>query len=73
MLSTTGCERGKKILGQNMGTLKKAEWINNMETELGMLKEGHQVNMHLNELKATLNKIANWKTPSLEGIHGFWF
>ena len=38
---------------------KKAERINNMETEMQMLEEGTQVNIHPNELKATLKKIAN--------------
>ena len=41
-ISTTECERGKKILEQNMGTERsqhKAEWIKNMETELRMLEE----------------------------------
>ena len=46
---------------------KKAEWLN-METELQMLEEGSPVNIHPDELKATLKKIANWKTLGLDGI-----
>ena len=38
-----------------------------------MLREGPQVNTRPDGLKATLKKIANWKTPGLDGIHGFWF
>ena len=34
-----------------------------METELRMLDEGPQVNLYPDGLKATLNKIANWKKP----------
>ena len=52
---------------------KKAEWINNMETELRMLEESPQVNIHPDGLKATLTKITNWKTPDLDGIHRFLF
>ena len=44
-----------------------------METDLQMLEEGSQVNMHLDGLKATLKNITNWKTSGLEGIHKFWF
>ena len=29
-------------------------------------REGHQVNIHPDKLKATLKKIANWKTPGLD-------
>ena len=39
---------------------KKAEWINNMETELRMLEEDPQVNTHPDGLKTTFKKIANW-------------
>ena len=38
-----------------------------------MLEEGPQVNIHLDRLKAMLEKTANWKTPGLDGIHRFWF
>ena len=75
-ISTTGCERGKKILikiWERKDHNKKAEWISNTETELRMLEECPQVNLHLDGLKATFKKIANWKTSGLDGIHGFWF
>ena len=38
-----------------------------------MLKEGPQVNIHPDRLKATLKKLRNWKIHGLHGIHGFWF
>ena len=45
-----------------------------METELQMLEEVPQVNIHPDRLKAAIKKIANWKKkPVLDGIHGFWF
>ena len=37
-----------------------------MESELRMLEEGLQVNIHSDGLKATLKKIANWKTTGLD-------
>ena len=44
-----------------------------METELQMLEEGPQGNIHPERLKATLKKMANWKTPGFDDIYGFWF
>ena len=44
-----------------------------METELQMLEEDLQMNTHLEGLTVTLKKIANWKSPGLDGIHGFWY
>ena len=52
---------------------EKAEWINNMETELQMFEEGPQVNIRPDVLRATLKKLSNWKTHGLDGIHRFWF
>ena len=44
-----------------------------METELQILEEGYQMNIYHDGLKTTLKKIANWKTPDLDGTHWFWF
>ena len=44
-----------------------------MGTELRMLEEGPQGNIHSDGFKVTLKKISNWKTPGLDDIHGFWF
>ena len=44
-----------------------------METELRMFEGGPQVNIRTDRLKATFKKIANWKSPDLDGMHGFWF
>ena len=52
---------------------KTVDWINSKEIELQMLEVGPQVNIHTDGLKATLKKIANRKTPGLDGIHGFGF
>ena len=40
---------------------EKAEWINNMTTELEGLKEGPKGEIHIELLKKTLKKISNWK------------
>ena len=61
----------RKILEQKDHN-KKAKWINNVETELRMLEEGPQVNIYPDGLKTTLKKIANWETPGIDDIHGFW-
>ena len=58
---------------RNGTIIKTAEWINNMETGLRMLKEGPRLNIYLDRLKPTLKKIVNGKTPGLDCILGFWF
>ena len=40
---------------------KKAEWINNMETELRTLEEGSKVNIHADALKSILKKYQTGK------------
>ena len=40
---------------------KKAEWINNIETESRMLEEGPKVKIHPDTLKATLKKLKTRK------------
>ena len=65
--------REKQEIKERKAHKKEAERINNMETELQMLEESPQVNIHPDGFKATLKKISNWKTPSHGGIHGFWF
>ena len=44
-----------------------------MKKELQELKEGPKANIHLDSIRATLRKVPNWKTPSHDGIHGFYF
>ena len=65
-ISTTRCQRGKKILEQ--------------KSRMGKQHGNRVANArrrpsckHSDELKAALKKIANWKTSGLDGIHGFWF
>ena len=50
----------------------KAEMKSNMEKELQEL-EGVEAKMHLDLLNATLKNVPNWKTPSHDSKHGFWF
>ena len=52
-ISTTGRERDKKILEQNMGKIIIKKPNGNMETKLRMLEESPQVNIHPNALEAT--------------------
>ena len=52
---------------------KKAKWINHITRELEELEEGPKAEIHADLLKMTLKKVSNWKTPSNDGIHGFWF
>ena len=42
-----------------------------MEKEIEVLKEGPKVKIHLDLLRATLKKVANWKTPRHDSIYGY--
>ena len=44
-----------------------------MTRELEGLEENPKAEIHTNLLKMTCKRISNWKTPSYDGIHGFWF
>ena len=62
----TECEQGKakrfwSKIWERKDHNKEAEWINNMETELRILEEGPQVEIHLDAFKATLKKYQTGK------------
>ena len=44
-----------------------------MEKELYALKEDTKTKIHIELLRATLEKVSNWKTPGPDGIYGYWF
>ena len=46
---------------------------NDTTRQLEGLEEGPKAEIHIELLKKTLKKISNWKTPGIDGIHGFWF
>ena len=66
-------ETGDKTFGGNKEHNRKAKWINNMKKELQSLEESPEADINLNKLRATPKKVLNWKIPSHDGIHGFWF
>ena len=43
-----------------------------MTRKLEGLEEGPKVEIHTEQLKKTLKKISNLKTPGHDGMHGFW-
>ena len=60
-IPTNGCQRNRTILDKNIATKihnEKAEWINNMTSELEGFEEG---------------KKSNRKTPGHDEVHGIWF
>ena len=52
---------------------KKADLINNIEREFGILEEGAKVEIHLDALKTTRTKIPNWVTTGEVCIHWYYF
>ena len=49
------------------------KWINNMKKELQEFEKSPEAIIHLELFTATLKKVPNWKTPSYNVIHGYWF
>ena len=47
--------------------------MDNMEKEIQKFKEGSEIEMYPASLKVTLKNVRNWKTPSHDSIHGFWW
>ena len=43
-----------------------------MNKDLQGLEEGHDGDIDLELLRATLKKVLKWKTPGHDGISGFW-
>ena len=43
-----------------------------MKKELTILKENPELDIHLEQQRATLKKVQNRKTPGHNSIHGFW-
>ena len=52
---------------------EKAEGLNHITRELKQLEEGPKAEIYTDLLKTTLKKVSNWKSPSHDGIYGFWF
>ena len=48
----------------------KKKWINNMK-KTQVVEEGYEADIQ--SLRETLKKVPNRKTPSHDGVHGFWF
>ena len=44
---------------------------------MGNELEGHEeeikAKIHIDSLRAILQKVLKWKTSGLDGIHGYWF
>ena len=44
-----------------------------MKKELEVFEEYSKAKIHVDSLRETFKKVPNWKTPSHDGIHGYWF
>ena len=49
------------------------QWLGNMRKELEDIDKGEPIVLNETTLKHTLRKVANWKAPGPDGIHGYWF
>ena len=44
-----------------------------MKKELEEFEKDPETNITLGSLRATIEKIPNWKSPSHDSVHQFWF
>ena len=52
---------------------KDARWIRDVREELGNMGKQEDLAIGVEEVKAGVRRMTNWKAPGPDGIQGFWF
>ena len=47
--------------------------MKDVDGELTRVEQQQEVTVHLDDVKAGIRKMANWKAPGPDGVRGFWF
>ena len=50
-----------------------AKWLKDLREELCTIQQQEDVTIDSEGLKVVLRKLANWKAPGPDGVHGFWY
>ena len=50
-----------------------APWMRDVNRELAGVEQQQEVTVQLDDVKAGIRRMANWKAPGPDGIRGFWF
>ena len=51
----------------------KASWLKDVRSEFDGVQRQDEVVVGLEDVKAGIRKMANWKAPGPDGVRGFWF
>ena len=52
---------------------RDAVWMGHVDRELAGVEQQEEVTVQLDDVKAGIRRMANWKAPGPDGIRGFWF
>ena len=50
-----------------------ASWLGSVKEKLGGVEQMEDIAVSLEDVKAGIRKMANWKAPGPDGVRGFWF
>ena len=75
--ATPDADESREFWGQIWSADKRhndeASWLEGVRTGLGGIRQMEDVVVSLNDVKAGITKMANWKAPGPDGVRGFWF
>ena len=52
---------------------RETRWLKELKEELYNIEQQEDLTINGEKLKVVLRKLANWKAPGPDGVHGFWF
>jgi hypothetical protein len=50
-----------------------AEWLGRVKSKLARVERQDDVRVELEDVKAGVRRMSNWKAPGPDGVRGFWF
>ena len=60
------------IWGKSVKHNDNAEWLKQLERDLNNVEKQDNVKITAASLKKQLKKMASWKSPGPDGLHGYW-
>ena len=52
---------------------REIRWLKELKEELYNIEQQEDLTIYGEKLKVVLRKLANWKAPGPDGVHGFWY
>ena len=63
----------KEIWGKSGTHKKDAGWLAGVKDELNGIQKMENIHITTQDVRAAIKKMARWKAPGFDGVHGFWF